>query len=71
MLRGKADWPRMHLRYRLESNGQVIRSGEDDLADMGYLNGINRYDQGDNLRYEKKMIVDWLVQRFGPKAGRG
>ena len=71
VLRGGADWPRMHLRYRLESNGQLIRSGEDDLADMTYLGGLNQYDQGDNLRYEKKMIDDWFAQRFVPRPGRG
>ena len=71
VLRGGADWPRMHLRYRLESNGQLIRSGEDELADMSYLDGINPYAQDDNLRYEKKMIDDWFAGRFGSRTHPG
>jgi hypothetical protein len=65
VLRGEADWPSMHLRYRLESNGQVLRSGEEDLSNMMYLQKINNYPQNDNLRYEKQMIDEWFAARFG------
>jgi hypothetical protein len=64
ILRGGADWPRMQLRYTLESNGHVIRSGEDALSDMMYLNRLPRYADGDMLRYEKRMIDDWFKQKF-------
>lgn len=64
VLKGGADWPSMHLRYRLESNGKVLRSGEDDLANMMYLQRMNNYPQNENLRYEKQMIDEWFVPRF-------
>ena len=64
ILRGGADWPHMVLRYRLESNGQVIAGGEDQLSDMNYMDRINRYSDGDTLRYEKRMIDDWFKKKF-------
>ncbi|GGE85812.1 DUF3016 domain-containing protein [Massilia psychrophila] len=64
VLRGRADWPRMALRYSLESNGRVISSGEENLSDMAYLERINRYSDGDTLRYEKRMIGDWFKNKF-------
>lgn len=70
VLRGGADWPHMRLRYWLESNGKVLRSGSDNLSDMAYLNRLNSYSTGDSLRYEKRMIDDWFAQQFGKaKAG--
>lgn len=64
ILRGGADWPTMVVRYTLESNGKVIASGEDRLSDMSYLDRINRYSDGDTLRYEKRMIDDWFMAKF-------
>jgi hypothetical protein len=62
-----ADWPSMVVRYELLSNGQVIASGQDKLSDMGYTNRINRYSDGDLLRYEKRMIDDWFMPKFVPR----
>ena len=59
----------MLVRYTLESNGKVIDSGEDQLSDMNYMGHINRYSEGDTLRYEKAMIDDWFKkssQRASP-----
>jgi hypothetical protein len=66
VLRGGADWPHMLVRYSLVSGGQVIATGEDQLSDMTYLGRINRYSDGDALRYEKRMIDDWFTQKFAP-----
>lgn len=60
ILRGGADWPRIQLRYSLEQGGQVVASGEAKLSDMNYLGHLNRYPDGDRLRYEKQMIDDWF-----------
>jgi hypothetical protein len=60
ILHGGADWPQMRLRYAVESGGKVISSGEDQLDNMMYLNRVNRYSDGDSLRYEKQMIDDWF-----------
>jgi hypothetical protein len=64
VLNGGADWPHMALRYSLESNGRVISSGEESLSDMTYMDRINRYNDSDTLRYEKRMIDDWFKNKF-------
>lgn len=69
VLRGKADWPSMHLRYSLESNGKVLRSGDETISDMTYMNHLNRYDRSENLRYEKQMIDDWFKRDIAAPAG--
>jgi hypothetical protein len=33
---------------------------------MNYLNHINRYFDGESLRYEKQMIDDWFEKTIGP-----
>jgi len=60
VLKGGADWPRMELRYTLTANGQVVKSGQEKLTDMNYLNRINRITDGDRLRYEKRMVEEWF-----------
>ena len=67
ILRGGADWPHIHLRYTLESAGQVIASGEEHLSNMMYLDRINRYASGDPLRYEKQMIDDWFKEKIASR----
>lgn len=64
VLRGGADWPHMKLRYTLSANGQVLSSGEEMLSDMSYLNHINKYSDGDSLRYEKRMVDEWFNKKF-------
>lgn len=66
ILNGSADWPHMLVRYRLEMGGKVLYSGEDKLDDMLYMNRLNRYSDGDPLRYEKRMIDDWFMHKFTP-----
>lgn len=65
ILRGTVDWPTMKIRFTLTENGRVIQSGEDRLHDMAYLQRGNRYYSDDALRYEKKMVDDWMRERFG------
>ena len=68
IVRGAADWPRMHLRYTLSAGGQVLRSGDEQLSDMNYLDRLSnaRY-AGDMLRYEKQMIDDWFKKTITGK----
>jgi hypothetical protein len=72
ILSGRADWPRIELRYSLEQNGQVVRSGEAKLSDMSYLDHTTRYFDSEPLRYEKQMIDDWFEKNIGPlqRSGR-
>jgi hypothetical protein len=67
VLKGGADWPRMHLRYAVESGGKVVASGEAQLSDMSYLSRLNHYFDGESLRYEKQMVDDWFYKTIAPK----
>lgn len=64
ILRGRADWPRMHLRYTLREGDKVLKSGEDRIADMNYLTGSLRASQDSPLPYEKRMLDNWFDERI-------
>ena len=64
VMRGRADWPRMTLRYTLSANGQTLQSGDDELADMSYLDRLPRIMGGEKLAYDLRMVDDWFVRRF-------
>ena len=59
VMKGRADWPRLHLRYSVEQNGQVVKSGEAKLSDPNYLMHHNRY-KNEIFSYEKQMLEDWF-----------
>lgn len=59
VMKGQADWPRMHLRYSIEQDGKVLRSGDRELADPNYLMNSGAYRQ-DLYGHEKKMLDDWF-----------
>lgn len=65
VLRGRADWPTMTLRYTLSAGGQVLRQGDARLADLHYFMGRVRPEA---LAYEKRMIERWLREEL--QAGR-
>lgn len=70
VLKGTADWPVMNLRYALTENGKVLKGGEERLADMSYMQRINRMSDSDPLRAEKRMIDEWFNQTIlGKKRG--
>ncbi len=58
------DWPRMSLRYRLESGGKVLASAEESVADMAYAMHLGGYSGWESLSYEKHMLKDWFRNRF-------
>lgn len=60
ILRGGADWPKIELRYSVESQGKVLNSGSTRIADMNYLQTFNQYSKNEFLRYEKRMIDQWF-----------
>ena len=62
-----AEWPRIDLHYTIESNGQVLRSGDAQLRDMAFMDRIGRYSDGDSLRFERRMIDDWFYQTIMPR----
>lgn len=60
VLRGRADWPRMELRYALASGDRTLRSGQARLQDMGY----SMSPRSEALGYEKRMIDQWFKAEF-------
>jgi hypothetical protein len=60
VLRGRADWPHMRLRFMLDAEGRTLKKGEAHLSDMAYL---FRTRQGE-LDYEKHMIEAWVKESF-------
>lgn len=64
VMKGEADWPHMRLRYSLQQGGNVVASGNADISDMAYMQHLNRYSDGDPLRYEKQMLDDWFEKTF-------
>jgi hypothetical protein len=69
--KGGADWPHIHLRYSLESDGAVVKAGDEELSDMSYLTRLNRYAKGDPLRYEKQMLDDWFARTIAAAQAAG
>lgn len=60
--------PRMRLQMRLTgANGQVLAEGERKLQDTSYLQRSSM-GNSDILRYEKRMIDDWLRRELPPAA---
>lgn len=67
VMTGGADWPRIHLRYTLEDNGQVLRSGDEQLSNMNYQWNRTSYFDNDPMRYEKQMLDDWFKKTIVPQ----
>jgi hypothetical protein len=68
VLRGGADWPRITLRYTLEEAGKALRTGEEQVSDMTYAQGMSGHRDSTSLFYEKRMLDAWFKARFGPAA---
>ena len=69
ILRGTTDWPAITLRYSVESQGKVVKSGEQRITDMTYLQGFNHYNSGEPLRYEKRMLDQWFKKTLVAAKG--
>lgn len=63
--------PRIDLHYRLlGADGRVIREGEGKLRDMAYLQRTVPFNN-DPLRFDKRLLDDWLNREFvRAQAGR-
>lgn len=60
------DWPRMTVEFiRRDAAGNVIAQGEGKASDPGYLGRAGGAGSNDPLRYEKRMIDDWVRAEFG------
>lgn len=72
VLNGRVDWPRIKLRYTLESDGKISDSAEETVADMSYLESPSHGASTESLYYEKRMLDAWFRERFveGRKPAR-
>ena len=60
--------PRIELDYRLsDAAGTVLREGDVTLRDIGFLHGAGTIGS-DALRYEKRMLRDWLHALAGLRS---
>ena len=69
IVRGRADWPQMTLRYTLLQGDRMLKSGESHLADLGYTFGLGTVLDRGPLHYEKRMVEDWFKQSVIGPAG--
>lgn len=61
VLRGRADWPRISLRYSLSDGTRTLARGDADLSDPNYLFRSLRSTRTGALAYEKRMLDDWVA----------
>jgi len=65
VLRGRADWPHVHLSYTLQAEGRTLKTGEAQLADLSYMYSLRGRDRSaDDLSYEKRMVRRWFDETF-------
>jgi hypothetical protein len=67
VLRGRADWPRISLRYSLSDGSRTLASGDADLSDPNYFFRSLRASHSGALGYEKRMLEDWVASLVAAK----
>jgi len=61
--------PRIALTFTLtDADGRVIEQGERTLRDLSFLMGPRSVSESDPLRYEKRLIDDWMNREFKADA---
>ena len=69
VLKGTADWPKLELKWSLTRGGQTLKSGQERLSDMAYLQHPLRGGDTGPVAYEARMIDRWFEARvLGGKA---
>lgn len=58
--------PRMTFSYQILEGDQVIMAGDEKLTDLGFMQMIGVASDRP-LRYESKMLADWLQKTVAPK----
>lgn len=61
--------PRISLQYTLkDASGRIVSEGDARLSDSGYLQGSGLLTDSDPLRYEKRLINDWVKRQLTSQA---
>lgn len=59
-------FPRIEFTWELvNANGEVIRSGDENVRDMGFQYAGTRSIKRAEFDYEERMIDDWFRETFG------
>jgi hypothetical protein len=61
--KGKSDFPRFVLRYRLERDGKVS-AGEDTVDEVNYLQSMSKLGSAESMYHEKLLLENWFKARF-------
>lgn len=57
--------PRIELNFKLSAaNGAVVAEGARKLTDLDFMRNASPVSSSDPLRYEKRLIDDWLSKEF-------
>jgi Protein of unknown function (DUF3016) len=64
VLRGRADWPRLSLRYSLRGAGQAGLDATESISDMNYLGRVTSRAASEPLAHEKRLLDEWFQTRF-------
>lgn len=65
VLRGRADWPHLYLRFKLLAPDRELKAGEAHITDLSYMYSLRGRDSpGDMLAYEKHMVRRWFNETF-------
>lgn len=70
VLKGGADWPRIKLRYALESPGRPAQSAEQTISDLAYLQRGVGPSRQQALFHEKRMLDEWFERQFAARSPR-
>lgn len=63
--------PRISLTFTLrDAQGAVLQQGEEKLIDMGYLTNTGLLSNNDPLRFEKRLLDDWLRRLLPSPSSR-
>lgn len=67
VLTGGADWPRLALHYQLNKGTTILATGDEDLADMAYLQHRTLLRDSAALPFEQRLLSEWFTRRFAPR----
>ena len=57
--------PRIELHYRVtDASGAVVKEGKSKISDLNFQMNVNATTNSDPLRYEKRLLDDWMRREF-------